>query len=41
MVGGAAATSYGIGLAYRPAGFTAAGLFAIAAGVLLARKVGE
>lgn len=37
LTGGAAATSYGAGLVYLPAGYIVAGLFAIGAGYLLAR----
>jgi hypothetical protein len=37
MIGGAAALSYGVWLAYPPAGFAVGGLLSIAAGVLTAR----
>ena len=38
MVGGAAGISYGASLVYMPAGWVVGGLFALAAGVLLARS---
>lgn len=41
LVAGAVSVSYGLWLAYPPSGFIALGGFSIAAGVLLARKVGE
>ena len=37
MIGGAAALSYGAGLAWLPAGYVVAGLLLLAAGVLTAR----
>lgn len=37
MVAGAGGVSYGAGLVYFPAGFIVAGLFALVAGVVLAR----
>lgn len=41
MVVGAATVSYGVWLAYEPAGYVVAGLFALASGLLLARKGGQ
>lgn len=37
MVGGAGVVSYGAGLVYAPAGYIAAGVFALVAGWFLAR----
>lgn len=39
MLGGAGAVSYGAGLVYQPAGWIAAGVFALVGGVVLARGV--
>lgn len=37
MLGGAGGVSYGAALVYLPAGYVVGGLFALAAGVMLAR----
>jgi hypothetical protein len=37
MIGGAGGVAYGAGLVYFPAGYIVAGLFALLAGLLLAR----
>lgn len=41
LIGGAASFSVGAGMVYEPAGYIVGGLFALAAGVLLAKKGGK
>lgn len=41
LIAGAAAVAGGAGMVYEPAGYIVGGLFALAAGVLLAKKGGK
>lgn len=41
LIGGACAVSLGFGMVYEPVGYIVGGLFALAAGVLLAKKGGK